>query len=192
MSRYYDIAFLPDEDSLGLGESIRHYRVLSYQDAGLSRGASDDKVADHARYHGAIVITRNVRDFRCVMRDAAQFSSRESCRAGHCHEGGGVVTVAPGLAHFHFERVTRALSINGKSITWEDVFVLNLRIHIDTGERVTVTFLPRCERCLAKHADCQICRELGVSELYESLAAPVTAKLGIVKGGQRHIEEQRS
>ena len=28
VSRYDEIAFLPDEDSYGLGESIRHYRVL--------------------------------------------------------------------------------------------------------------------------------------------------------------------
>ena len=74
MSRYDAVAFLPDEDSLGLGGSIRHYAVLSYEDVGLSRGAPDQTVARHAKDHHAIVLTRNVRDFMLVMRDEAELS----------------------------------------------------------------------------------------------------------------------
>ncbi len=167
MSRYRGLSFLPDEDSIGLGTSIRHFRVLSYREVGLTRGASDEMVAKHARSHSAIVLTRNVRDFKYKMRDLARESSAGECAAGHCHEGGGLVTVAPALKGFHFERVTKSLRLAGHLIDWDDVFVLNLRVRVDAQEHVTLTMLPRCERCLPRHSnDCPRCHELDILRLY--------------------------
>lgn len=153
-----------------MGTSIRHFRVLSYKEAGLAYGTSDEAVAKHARSHYAIVLTKNLRDFKYKMRDLARESSRSACAAGHCHEGGGLVTVASMLTAFHFERVTKSLRLAGKLIDWDDVFVLNLRVHIDALERVTVRMLPRCERCLPRQSnDCARCRELDIMRLYKNV-----------------------
>lgn len=79
---------MPDEDSFGIGNSIRHFKVLTYENAGLTRGAKDEKVVEHAAEHEAIVLTRNVRDFLKVMRDLAKASSHGECAAMRCHEEG--------------------------------------------------------------------------------------------------------
>ncbi|HTU69542.1 MAG TPA: hypothetical protein VMF11_04400 [Candidatus Baltobacteraceae bacterium] len=162
------VAFLPDEDSLGLGRSIRGYPVLTYREVGLSRGASDIKVEEHGRRHNAIVLSRNRRDFRRVMRDIARVSTSGECQAMRCKEGGGLVTVDPRLKSFNFARVSKSLVLGGQRIDWDDVFVLNLRVHIGADERVTVTLLPRCERCLRLHSfECERCDQIGIVTLYE-------------------------
>lgn len=62
--------------------------------------------------------------------------------------------------------MTRSLRLGDLEITWADVFALNLRVHISASGAVTVSFLPRCERCLRDAEDCEVCRELRVAELY--------------------------
>ena len=169
VSRYDEIAFLPDEDSYGLGESIRHYRVLNYEDVGLARGASDKLVARHAKDHRAIVLTRNVRDFLLVMRDEAKLSSHGECQAMRCHEGGGLLTGHRTLRRFNFERITRQLELNGHPIDWYEVYFLNLRVHIDEKQNARVQILPVCERCLHMHThECERCAELRILELYQA------------------------
>jgi len=167
VSRYREIAFLPDEDSFCFAESIRRYAVRTYEDVGLARGAVDAKVVEHAKDHDAIVLTRNIRDFLAAMRDAAALSSHGDCRAMRCHEGGGLVTLHSSLTSFNFERVTRGLRLGQHPIDWEEVYFLNLRVHIDPQERVTVSILPVCTRCLVLHIDgCDRCAELGMMDLY--------------------------
>lgn len=167
MSRFREIAFLPDEDSFGFADSIRRYPVLTYKDVGLARGVPDGKVVEHAKAHDAIVLTRNVRDFLVAMRDAAAISSHGECKAMRCHEGGGLMTVHPSLTSFNFERVTRELRLGGHTIEWEEVFLLNLRVHLDADEHATVTILPVCKRCLLIHTDgCERCAELGMVDMY--------------------------
>lgn len=90
MSGIYFAGFLADEDSYCLGESVRHHRVLSYDDVGLARGTADEKVVEHARSHGAIVMTRNWKDFKFVMQRLARSSSGD-CQAMRCHEGAGLL-----------------------------------------------------------------------------------------------------
>jgi hypothetical protein len=159
--------FLPDETDSSLRDSIRHYPVLRYSDVGLARGARDPKVAEHARDHGAIVMTRNAYDFRVALRDFAERSTRGDCKAMHCHEGGGLVTVNGAVPSFNFARVTRKLLLDGTLITWEEVFLLNLRVHIDPSEKVTISILPQCERCLRSHApECPRCAALRILDLY--------------------------
>jgi hypothetical protein len=167
VSRFRNIAFLPDETDAGLGSSVRHYPVLTYADVGLATGAPDAKVAEHAREHRAIVMTRNKYDFRLAMQDFAKRSTGGDCQAMHCHEGGGLVTVNEAVTDFNFERVTRKLLLDGMLVEWDDVFFLNLRVHIDPEERVTVSILPLCERCFRSHTpDCARCKELRILELY--------------------------
>lgn len=64
MSRHIDFrGFLADECCTVLGASVRGFKVFTYSDVGLGRGTKDPKVLEHARDHGAIVITRNGSDF---------------------------------------------------------------------------------------------------------------------------------
>jgi hypothetical protein len=53
-------------------------------------------------------------------------------------------------------------------ILWEDVYFLNLRVHIASNESITVSVLPRCERCLNRHAGCETCEDLGIEALYST------------------------
>ena len=183
------VAFLPDEDSFGLGKSIRDHAVLSYRDVGLARGASDRKVEEHARAHRAIVLSKNRRDFRRVMRDVADSSTRGDCKAMRCKEGGGLVTVDPRLKVFNFYRVTRALKLGQRSIDWEDVYLLNLRVHIAADESVTVTLLPRCERCLRTHSfECERCEHLGIIALYEKQFSVTLVPPWVQDGPHEHID----
>jgi hypothetical protein len=131
------------------------------------RGAPDKLVVRHARDHRAIVLTRNVRDYLLVMRDEANLSSHGDCKAMRCHEGGGVLTVHHTLKRFRFERITRQLELNGRPIEWDEVHLLNLRVHIDESRRANVRILPVYERCLRMHThECKRCDELGMLDLY--------------------------
>jgi len=169
VSRRRDLVpFLLDENSIGFAACIRRHRVLTFADVGLEYGAPDHKVVEHARDHGAIVLTRDRDDFRSAMLDAANTSSAGDCQAMDCHEGGGLVTIGKAVQSFHFGRVTRALTLSGLPITWDDVFFLNLRVHIAPRDRVMVELLPQCHRCLARHTpDCERCQLLQVLARYE-------------------------
>jgi hypothetical protein len=172
MSRYDGVAFLPDETDLALGDSIRHHAVLSYSDVGLTPGASDSKVAEHARDHRAIVMTRNKYDFRVAMQQLARQSTEGDCQAMHCHEGGGLVTVRESVTRFNFERVTRKLLLAGSKVDWDDIYFLNIRVHIGPDEDVTLSLLPSCQRCLRLHTpECDRCKELRIEQLYAAQIA---------------------
>lgn len=169
MSRHIEFqGFLPDECCTVLGNSVRAFRVFSYSDVGLGRGSKDPKVLEHARDHGAIVITRNSSDFANAAKAAARDSTEGECKAMRCQDGVGLVTVHDHLTAFHFKNVSKALRLGEHSIDWEDVFMLNLWVHIDSQQRVDVRLLPRCLRCMHEHvAECPRCTMLGVADLYE-------------------------
>ena len=57
-------AFVIDECNFDLAQFVHGYLLRSYKDLGLERGASDQKLMEHANYHGAIIVSRNKRDFR--------------------------------------------------------------------------------------------------------------------------------
>lgn len=50
-------SFVVDECNLDLAEFIRGYPVLSYRDLGLERGASDEKLVEHAGYRGVVIVS---------------------------------------------------------------------------------------------------------------------------------------
>jgi hypothetical protein len=161
--------FLPDECNTVLGESVRGAKVFTYEEVGLGRGTKDPKVLEHARSHGAIVITRNSSHFSQAARAAARDSTEGKCHAMRCQDGIGLVTVHDSLTAFHFANVTKALRLGKHVIDWEDVFMLNLWVHINPQHIVDVRLLPRCVRCMRAHVkDCERCAELGVVELYEA------------------------
>jgi len=153
-------AFVIDECNLDLTEFVRGYPLRAYKDLGLERGASDQKLVEHANYHGAIIVSRNKRDFQKEMRLAAERST-----AGACYEGAGLVTVPDGLERFDFKFISRNLRFDGQRVTWEDVYQVNLEvlIHRDVGHPPEVRLLPRCERCLREHEGCDVCASLGAS-----------------------------
>lgn len=168
MSRHIEFqGFLPDECCTGLGASIRGFKVFTYPEVGLGRGTKDPKVLSHARSHGAIVITRNGSEFAQAARAAARESTEGECKAMRCQDGIGLVTVHDRLTSFHFGNVSKALRLGARAIDWDDVFMLNLWVHVDPNERVEVSLLPRCTRCMLEHvAECKRCTFLGVAELY--------------------------
>ena len=156
------IAFVADECNGDLAASIRAYPVLSYRDIGLERGATDPKLIEHARNHGAIIITRNKRHFRRFMREAAERSTVDEC-----FEGSGLITVPDDMPRFHFERLTRELNLNNVPIGWTDVLHLNLEVRLYHDAPAVVTLLPRCPKCVRDHGDCEACLTLGIADLME-------------------------
>jgi hypothetical protein len=154
-------AFVIDECNLDLADFIRGYTQLSYRDLGLERGASDQKLVEHANYHGAIIVSRNKRDFRHEMRIAAERST-----LANCYEGAGLVTVPDGLERFDFKSITRNLRFRGQRVMWADVYQVNLEVlvHRDVGHPPEIRLLPRCPNCLRDHADCDICASLAITE----------------------------
>ncbi len=160
-------AFVVDECNLDLAAFIQGYPIRTYRDIGLERGASDQKLVEHANYYGAIIVSRNKRDFRKEMRLAAARSN-----LAECYEGAGLVTVPDGLERIDFKSITRNLRFNSHRVTWEDVYQVNLevRIHRTIGTAPEVTLLPRCIKCLRDHEDCDVCASLGItSKDYDNL-----------------------
>ena len=153
-------SFVVDECNLDLAEFIRGYPVLSYRDLGLERGASDEKLVEHAGYRGAIIVSRNKRDFRHEMRRAAERST-----LADCYEGAGLVSVPDDLPRFNFKTITRTMRFRGRPVSWEDVCDVNFEVvvHRDADHPPEIRLLPRCPKCLKNHEDCERCHRLGLA-----------------------------
>lgn len=122
-NRYIGPGFVVDECDLDLAEFIRGYPIYTYKDIGLEHGASDQKFVEHANYHGAIIVSRNKRDFRKEMRLAADRST-----LSECFEGAGLVMVPDGLECFDFRAISRNLLYRDQRVTWVDVYQINLEV----------------------------------------------------------------
>jgi hypothetical protein len=162
MARIDFRGFVCDEDALWVDPIIRktrYGRVLTLAQIGITKnsGSPDDAIVQHARDHGAIIVTSNSSDFRKCMDLAAK-----RCTAGECCEGCGLITVPSGLGDFSFARISRKLRFNDLNVDWEDVFMCNLRVTISKLGEPHVSKLPMCDYFKKDHcAECDRCLELG-------------------------------
>jgi hypothetical protein len=156
-----DIVFFPDESALSFGDALleRGYSVLSYSSVGLeiNKGVSDDVVARHVRKAGgAIIITKNPRDFKGL---AGQHLSKVA--RGQCDLGCGIVQVPHEAADFNPARIERKLYLpNGDGVDWDDVMFFNWLVVIHRDGKVEIRELGQCEHCRQRHADCGYCQKI--------------------------------
>lgn len=138
-------AFLIDECVLGCATLFPPGRAITAADEDLI-GSSDRKIVERAYEMRRVVVTNNTRDYRAEFRRFAQEGGRRLCT-----DLSGLLIIpndAKGWEHvFPISGLEERLRLNGKRITWCDVFERNLYVKVEATGRVLVGELPRCPIC---------------------------------------------
>jgi len=137
--------FLIDNDSSSTAKYFPRKRVITISQAKLEPNALDAKVVERAYDLECIIVTANGQDFEAAMRKFLSRTQRKDC-----HDLFGLVVipnqaaiqscVLPGLAW--------KLRLDGKSISWDDVWRKNLLVRVRKDGVVDVrNELGRCFYC---------------------------------------------
>ncbi len=157
---YFRDAFVFDENCEHLATSVpKPFTPLPLTRIGITRGRGtpDDRIVEHAREAGCIIVTADRQDFKREMKLAAS-----RCTAARCYEGGGMITVPGGSLGIPFGKISKAMAVNGSPVNWHDVYTCNLHVALYRDGKFAVKPLPVCEFFRKDHADCERCKKLGL------------------------------
>ena len=136
--------FLIDNDSQAASVHFPEKRVVTLAQAMLDRAAPDSAVVARAREMGCIIVPANGPDFEKEIKQFLQKSQRKDC-----YDLFGLVVI-PNAAAIQ-ERVLPGLGdklpMNGKRISWEDVWQENYLVSVHSDGSVEVRELGRCFYC---------------------------------------------
>jgi hypothetical protein len=136
--------FLIDNDSQAASVYFPEKRVVMFTQAKLNPAAPDSQVVATAREMGCTIVTANGPDFEKEIKQFLQKSQRKDC-----YDLFGLVVI-PNAAAIQ-ARVLPGLSdklrINGKRISWEDVWLENYVVSVHSDGSVEVRELGRCFYC---------------------------------------------
>jgi hypothetical protein len=136
--------FLIDNDSQAASVYFPEKRVVTLAQAKLNPAAPDSQVVAAAREMECIIVTANGPDFEKEIKHFLQRSQRKDC-----YDLFGLVVI-PNPAAIQ-ARVLPGLSdklrINGKRISWENVWQENYLVSVHSDGTVEVRELGRCFYC---------------------------------------------
>jgi hypothetical protein len=136
--------FLIDNDSQSASMHFPGKRVVTLTQAGLSQAASDSEVVAAAREMGCIIVTANGPDFEREIKHFLQKSQRKDC-----YDLYGLVVIpnAAAIPTRALKGLSAKLRIDGKPISWENVWRENYLVRVHSDGSVDVRELGRCFYC---------------------------------------------
>ncbi len=136
--------FLIDNDSRAASVYFPEKRVVTFAQAKLNEAATDSEVVATARELGCTIVTANGPHFEKEIKQSLQKSQRKDC-----YDLFGLVVI-PNPAAIQ-ARVLPGLSdrlrMNGKRISWDDVWQENYVVSVHADGSVDVRELGRCFYC---------------------------------------------
>lgn len=142
------VKLLLDNNVAHLANCFSSKQVVHLSDVKLSKDSPDDEVVAVASTKGYIIVTNNRRDFeKEVPRRVAASRKRD----GDCTQVHGLVVLLPSDKEAQVRALTRAgsqLRYEGRSIGWQEVRDLCLKVVIEQTGKTNITKLPRCPHCV--------------------------------------------
>ena len=136
--------FLLDNDSHAASVYFPEKRVVTFAQAKLNQAAPDSEVVATAREMECIIVTANGQDFEREIKQFLQKSQRKDC----FDLFGLVVIPNPAAIQARvLPGLSEKLRINGKRISWEDVWQENYLVSVHADSSVDVRELGRCFYC---------------------------------------------
>jgi len=136
--------FICDENAMHLASYFPHGRAKTVKQFGLL-GESDDAILAKAWDSHLIVVTSNRDDFRERFLSFVPSGGKRKCT--HLH---GLVMFAETkdeqIGLFPSKKLERRLRLDGKAVTWRDVYQGNLLVRANP-QRASVERLSRCPGC---------------------------------------------
>ena len=136
--------FLIDNDSQSASVYFPEKRVVTFAQAKLNEAAPDSEVVATARELGCTIVTANGPHFEKEIKQSLQKSQRKDC-----YDLFGLVVI-PNPAAIQ-ARVLPGLSdrlrMDGKRISWDDVWQENCVVSVHADGSVDVRELGRCFYC---------------------------------------------
>jgi hypothetical protein len=139
-----DYRFLFDSDSQGAAQFFPRRRVVTYKRAKLAFSAPDAEVVATAHEMRCIIVTANGLHFEQEARRFLQKTQKKSC-----HDLYGLIVIpndGPTQSRV-LPRVSEKLRMDGKRITWDDVWWENYLVRVHATGDVDVRALGRCFYC---------------------------------------------
>ncbi|MGA2085783.1 MAG: hypothetical protein ABSG60_09720 [Terracidiphilus sp.] len=140
-----DYRFLIDNDSLSSARYFPKRRIVTFHQAGLEPSAPDVAIVVKAYEFGCIIVSANGPHFEAEMRKFLATTKRKDC-----HDLYGLVII-PNQAAIQdrvLPKLATKLRLEGKRISWDDVWRKNLLVRVRSDGVVNVRDeLGRCFYC---------------------------------------------